>query len=157
MIRAARILTLLITASLLSGCGLWGKVTGQEKRAREQVRQLQELRQKCERYADRFAGTVLESLMPAVDRSDDPQTYNDLSYWALTQLNSAYTIATGPSPVLCQLDFVVLATLSRFVIEDTLVELDGDALSEIPAAYRMLERRRGQTPRRCSLHSSSTS
>jgi hypothetical protein len=139
MIRAARILTLLITASLLSGCGLWGKVTGQEKRAREQVRQLQELRQKCERYADRFAGTVLESLMPAVDRSDDPQTYNDLSYWALTQLNSAYTIATGPSPVLCQLDFVVLATLSRFVIEDTLVELDGDALSEIPVAYRMLE------------------
>ncbi len=128
-----------VIAIALSGCGLWAKVTGQERRAQEQARQIEALQQKCERYADRFAGTVLESVRPVVNRTEDPQTHSQLSYWALTQLNSAYTIATGPSPILCQLDFVVLATLSRMVVEDTLVELDGDVLSEIPAVYRKLE------------------
>jgi hypothetical protein len=129
----------LLVAALLSGCGLWAKVTGQEKRAREQARQFEQLRQKCERYADNFAGTVLETVRPALDRVDDPRAFNQLSFWALTQLNSAYTIATGPSPILCQLDFVVLATLSRMVVEDTLIEIDGDLLGELPAAYRALE------------------
>ncbi len=129
----------LLVAALLSGCGLWAKVTGQEKRAREQARQFEQLRQKCERYADNFAGTVLETVRPALDRVDDPRAFNKLSFWALTQLNSAYTIATGPSPILCQLDFVVLATLSRMVVEDTLIEIDGDLLGELPAAYRALE------------------
>jgi len=130
---------LLLAAALLSGCGLWAKVTGQEKRAQEQARQFEQLRQNCERYADRFAGEVLETVRPVIDRIDDPQTFSQLSYWTLTQLNSAYTIATGPSPVLCQLDFVVLATLSRMVVEETFVKRDGDELAGIPAAYRALE------------------
>jgi hypothetical protein len=137
--RPARVAMLLLTAALLSGCGLWAKVSGQEKRAQQQARQIEELRQNCERYADRFAGVVLETVRPTIDRIDDPRTFSQLIYWTLTQLNSAYTIATGPNPVLCQLDFVVLATLSRMVVEETFVERDGDELAGIPAAYRGLE------------------
>jgi hypothetical protein len=65
--------------------------------------------------------------------------YNRLLGWQMSQLNAAYTIATGPSPILCQLDFVVLATLSRMVAEDTLSALAGDLTSALPAMYRELE------------------
>ena len=137
--RAARIMLPLLMAASLSGCGLWAKVTGEEKRAEESARQFEELRQRCERYADNFAGTVIETINPIVDRVDDPKAFAQLSYWALTQLNSAYTIATGPSPVICHLDFVVLASLSRMVAEDTLVGLHPDVAAKIPAVYRELE------------------
>lgn len=137
--KAARVVLPLLLALLLSGCGLWAKITGAERRAEEKARQFEELRHRCERFADNFAGTVLETINPLADRVDDPEAFRQLSYWALTQLNSAYTIATGPSPVVCHLDFVVLASLSRMVAEDTLVELNRDALAGIPAVYRSLE------------------
>jgi hypothetical protein len=57
----------------------------------------------------------------------------------MSQLNAAYTIATGPSPILCQLDFVVLATLSRMVVEDTPGALIGGSPSPALALYRELE------------------
>jgi len=123
----------------LSGCGLWAKITGQERRAREQAQQLTELQHRCERFADRYAGHVIESIAPVVDAVDDPVDYDRLVYWQLTQVNSAYTIATGPNPVLCHLDFVVLATLSRMVVEDTLVLIDADVLEPVLTLYRQLE------------------
>ncbi len=135
-----RLLILLVAALAVPGCGLWSKVTGQERRAEEQAQQLNEIQQTCQRFADGFAGQVLESVGPLMVRATDVAIVDQLSYWQITQLNSAYTIATGPSPVLCQLDFVVLATLSRMVVEDTLVGLDGDLLGSLAAVYQDLER-----------------
>jgi hypothetical protein len=134
-----RILALVLMASLLGGCGLWAKITGQERRAQETAQKLEEMRQTCQRFADNYVGRILEVTAPIVDRTGSPDTFNQLSYWQLTQVNSAYTVATGPSPILCHLDFVVLTSLSRMVVEDTLLELDGNLLSPLPAAYRELE------------------
>ena len=135
-----RLLTLILVAAVVSGCGLWSKVTGEEKRAEEQAQQLSEIQQTCQRFADGFAGKVLEYVSPIMKGSGDRAIVDGLSYWQITQLNSAYTIATGPSPILCHLDFVVLTTLSRMVVEDTLIELDDDLLAPLVAVYRDLER-----------------
>ncbi len=135
-----RLLILMLVAAAATGCGSFGRVTGQEHRAREQTEQLASIQQTCQRYADAFAGRVLESSGPIKRRSTDPEVINALIVWQLTQLNSAYTIATGPSPVLCLLDFVVLATLSRMVVEDTLIASNGDLMGPLASVYRDLER-----------------
>jgi hypothetical protein len=135
-----RLPILIVVVTTVSGCGLWSKVTGEERRAEKQAEQLNRIQQTCLRFADGFAGQVLESVGPLMKQATDGGIVDQLSYWQITQLNSAYTIATGPSPALCQLDFVVLATLSRMVVEDTLVALDGDLLGSLPAVYRDLER-----------------
>ncbi len=135
-----RLLLLIVVATTVTGCGLWSKVTGEERRAEKQAEQLNRIQQTCLRFADGFAGQVLESVGPLMKQATDPGIVDQLSYWQITQLNSAYTIATGPSPALCQLDFVVLATLSRMVVEDTLVGLDEDLLGPLTAVYRDLER-----------------
>lgn len=135
-----RLLILIVVATTVTGCGLWSKVTGEERRAEQQAQQLAKIQQSCLRFADGFSGQVLESVGPLMKQATDVRIVDQLSYWQITQLNSAYTIATGPSPVLCQLDFVVLATLSRMVVEDTLVGLDDDLLGSLPDVYRDLER-----------------
>jgi hypothetical protein len=134
-----RVVLLLLVSAALQGCGLWAKVTGAEKRAQEQSQQLVELQQRCQRYADGYAGRVLETVGPLVRQATEAEVVNGLLSWEISQLNSVYTIATGPNPVVCQLDFVVLATLSRMVVEDTLVQLDDDLVGPLPAAYRELE------------------
>ena len=135
-----RLLILIVVATTVTGCGLWSKVTGEQRRAEQQAQRLNEIQQTCQRFADSFAGTVLEIVGPLMKQSTELTIVNQLSYWQITQLNSAYTIATGPSPILCQLDFVVLATLSRMVVEDTLTGLDEELLRPLVPAYRDLER-----------------
>ncbi len=108
-----RLLTLILVTSLVSGCGMWSKVTGEERRSEKQAQQLSQVQQTCQRFADGFAGKVLEYVSPIIKRSADLAIVDGLSYWQITQLNSAYTIATGASPILCHLDFVVLK-LERF-------------------------------------------
>jgi hypothetical protein len=98
------------------------------------------LQQKCQRYADSYAGQVLETVGSMKKQASDPQAYNRLLAWQISQLNAAYTIATGPSPILCQLDFVVLATLSRMVVEDSPAALTGGPSGPALAMYHELER-----------------
>ena len=98
-----------------------------------------EIQQTCQRYADGYAGQVLETFGPMKRLASDPQIANHLLSWQISQLNSAYTIATGPNPVVCELDFVVLATLSRMVAEDSLATLDGDRTAPLTTTYRQLE------------------
>jgi hypothetical protein len=112
---------------------------GQERRAQEATAQLAELSQTCQRFADNYVGQVLEVTGPIVESTRSADTLNQRSCWMLTQVNSAYTNATGPSPILCYLDFVVLASLSRMVAEDTLIDIDGDLMSPLLAVYRGLE------------------
>ena len=133
------VLLVLLVSAALPGCSLWSTVTGKERRAQEQAQRVDEIQNLCQRFADRFAGVVLESVAPVAASTRDPRLVGTLKYWELTQLNSAYTIATGPNPVACPLDFVVLTTLSRMVVEDTLVELDSELMRSLPAVYRDLE------------------
>lgn len=139
MKNAHRLAVFLLIATVLPGCSLWPKISGKEQKAQQQSQQLAEMQQKCQRYADGYAGQVLEAIGPMKQRAIDPAVFNKLLSWQITQLNSAYTIATGPSPIVCQLDFVVLATLSRIVVEDTLAGLGGDLTRSLSKVYRDLE------------------
>ena len=96
-----RLVLLVLVAAAATGCGSFGRVTGQERRAQDQAQQLAGTQQTCQRYADGFAGKVLESAGPIKQRSSDPEIVNVLIVWQLTQLNSAYTIATGPRRSAC--------------------------------------------------------
>jgi hypothetical protein len=130
---------LLLFAATLPACGTWSKLTGKDQEAQEQAQRLEQLQQKCQRYADSYAGQVLETVGAMKKQTDHPETFNRLLAWQMSQLNAAYTIATGPSPILCQLDFVVLATLSRMVVEDSPSALTGGVTSPVMALYRDLE------------------
>jgi hypothetical protein len=58
----------------------------------------------------------------------------------LSQATAAYTIASGPSPVVNAVDIVVLATLSRMVIDDAWSgERFGDRAALLRSAYHRLE------------------
>ncbi len=133
-------LVLLLSASVaLSGCGLWRKISGEERRAKEAAEQVSEMRQRCERYADSYAGRVLQSVGSVLQQTSDPVVYDRLTGWQLTQVNAAYTIATGESPLACALDFVVLATLSRLVVEESDGGSHTDQAAELKKLYRDIE------------------
>ena len=133
-------LALMLIAAALPGCGTWSRLTGKDQEAHEQALRLEQLQQKCQRYADSYAGQVLETVGSMKRQTSDPQAYHRLLAWQMSQLNAAYTIATGPSPILCQLDFVVLATLSRMVVEDSPAALTGGPSGPALATYHELER-----------------
>ena len=138
--RAAAWLVLLLSASIaLSGCGLWRKISGEERRAKEAAAEVSEMRQRCERYADSYAGRVLQSVAGVLHGTSDPHVYDQLTAFQLTQVNAAYTIATGESPLACALDFVVLATLSRLVVEESAAESGSLRAAELNKLYRDIE------------------
>ena len=132
-------LALMLIAAALTGCGTWSRLTGKDQEAQEQALRLEQLQQKCQRFADSYAGQVLETVGSMKKQASDPHAYNRLLAWQMSQLNAAYTIATGPSPILCQLDFVVLATLSRMVVEDSPNAFKDGSESPALAMYRELE------------------
>jgi hypothetical protein len=139
--RALACLVLLLCASMaLSGCGLWRKITGEDRRAKEAAAQETELRQRCERYSDTYSGRILESVGKRIAGSSDPEEYLRLAAWQVSQVNAAYTIATGESALACSLDFVVLATLSRLVVQGpTAMNASGD-LQFLVKMYEDLEK-----------------
>jgi hypothetical protein len=129
----------MLVAMTLTGCGTWSRLTGKDQEAQEQAQRLEQLQQKCQRYADSYAGQVLETVGSMKKQTSDPHAFNRLLAWQMSQLNAAYTIATGPSPILCQLDFVVLATLSRMVVQDSPAGFTDGSESTALAMYRELE------------------
>ncbi len=103
--------------------------------------QLQEWQARGMRFADEYVGRVVEETGRFRVGFDDPARQLQLSNWMLTQANSAYTIAAGPSPVVNILDLVTLATLSRMVIEDTVIPLYPEQGAALLALHRDLEAR----------------
>jgi hypothetical protein len=123
-----------------SGCGLISKMSGAEAKAEAQAMQLQELQLRVMRFADEYAGAIGEPVMIFQQQTKDANERLAAQNWRLTQSTSAYTIATGPNPVTNALDMVVLATLSRMVMEDSWVqEKYGERALPIRDAHRKLE------------------
>jgi hypothetical protein len=106
----------------------------------KQAEQLQILQLRNQRFADEYVGSIIQPIRQfqastgnAVDRLDSQD-------WMLSQATAAYTIASGPSPVLNVADMVVLATLSRMVIDEAWVgERFGDRAAALRDAYHRLE------------------
>jgi hypothetical protein len=136
------VLTLVVLACALSvaaGCKSmprWASRDESERRAAH----LQEVQLKVMRYADDYSARITDPLEALNLQSDSPEQRLVAHDWRIMQSTSAYTIASGANPVVNALDMVVLATLSRIVVEDYIGRLAGARASPLLEAHRDLER-----------------
>jgi hypothetical protein len=112
-----------------------------DKRAvRAPTQQLQNLQLSVMRFADEYVGRTGEVLNQFQASAERPEERLRTQSWKLQQATSAYTIASGPNPVSNALDMVVLASLSRLVLDDAWVgDAYGARAAPVQATYRALE------------------
>jgi hypothetical protein len=135
-------LLVLGAVALSADCSMIDRLSGRKEAAEQRAAALQLLQLKVMRFGDEYAGGVIEPIQRFQQTTDDPAERLGAQNWMITQATSAYTIASGPNPVTNALDMVVLATLSRMVIEDAWVgERYGDRALPLRDAHRRLEPR----------------
>ena len=111
-----------------------------EQAASQQAQQLLILQFRVMRFADGYVGSIVEPLQAFRAGTSNAQDRLMAQSWQVSQATAAYTIATGPSAVVNALDMIVLATLSRMVIEDDwITKRFGERATPVREAYRRLE------------------
>jgi hypothetical protein len=123
----------------LAGCSTIRSMMPAAREAKRFQELHRELQAKCMRFADQYVGRVVEESTLFEEGSADPRRRALVSSWKLSQANSAYSIAAGESAVVSALDFVTLATLSRMVIEDTVVPEFPEGAEPLLETHRQLE------------------
>jgi hypothetical protein len=144
--RPARLnVILLVTpllAALLCSCSFLTQFLPSEKEAQQRVLDIRNLQLSVMRFADEYAGRVGEAIALYQQRTQDGQERLKAQNWRVQQTQSAYEIASGPNAVTNALDMVVLASLSRMVIEDAWArEKDPDQIADLREAHVSLEQR----------------
>lgn len=138
--RPVLVLALLICAlAACAGCKSmprWASRDESERRAA----QLQEVQLKVMRYADDYSAAIADPLEQLNLQSDSAELRLVAHDWRIMQSTAAYTIASGANPVINALDMVVLATLSRMVVEDYVATLPGARAAPLLEVHRDLER-----------------
>ena len=131
---------LLLTGALAvaTGCSTMQRWTSRDESERRATR-LQEIQLKVMRYADDYAGRMRDPLAELSVQSSSPERRLNVQNWRITQTTAAYTIASGPNPIVNALDMVVLATLSRMVVEQFWQDAPGEPRALVDA-HRNLER-----------------
>jgi hypothetical protein len=130
----------LTLAVALCGCKTIESVDPRKRAAEQQAQQLQLLQQEVMRFADEYVGRSREALNDFQKTLKTPDERLLAQNWKVQQASSAYTIASGPSPISNAADMVVLATLSRMVIDDLFVRDQFGARAEpLQQTYRSLE------------------
>jgi hypothetical protein len=136
LVRSLTLMTL--AASLLAGCGTLAPFLPGQQEARRAAEQSHDLQLRVMRFADRYAGRTNDALL---DFQGSPEDRLRAQTWKLQQSQAAYSIATGPDPVTNALDMVVLASLSRMVVDDwSVTERYGDRARPLQETHRELER-----------------
>ena len=123
----AALLCIVAPGLIAGGCATLRRQMPSVKESEAKAAQLQELNLSVMRFADEYVGRVREAMMRFQATETSPEARLAAQDWKLQQADAAYTIASGPSPVTNALDMVVLATLSRMVLEDTWMQ---DSYSE---------------------------
>lgn len=115
-----RLRTVLLTAlvCLAGGCSTISQHMPAQREAAARAEQLQQTQLRVMRFADEYAGRVREATAGFQATQKTPGERLAVQGWKVQQCESAYTIASGPNALVNALDMVVLATLSRMVIED---------------------------------------
>jgi len=108
----------LALAVVLCGCRTIEKADPRKRAAEERTQHLQKLQLEVMRFADEYAGRSREAVTQFQNGLEDPDERLVAQNWKVQQASSAYTIASGPNPVSNALDMVVLASLSRMVVDD---------------------------------------
>jgi hypothetical protein len=91
------------------------------------------------RFADSYVASVAQAADEFGAKVGTPKARLAALKWKLGQATSAYTDATGPSPVVNALDILVLVTVTRMVAEDYGVETFGDAILPLLETQRQQE------------------
>jgi hypothetical protein len=131
-----------IAVLTVAGCSILANHTGHKASASKEAGELQELQLGVMRFADEYAGSVIEPVQRFQLTTDIAEERLIAQNWKLSQSTAAYTIGSGPNPVANAVDMVVLATLSRMAIEDAWVgERYGERAAPLRDAHRRLEQR----------------
>jgi hypothetical protein len=129
-----------VVALALSGCSTIRHVFHSGDQSSRRNEQLQILQLKNMRFADDFVGSIVGPIRQFQASTEDAADRLTAQNWMLSQATAAYTIASGPSPVVNAVDMVVLATLSRMVIDDAWsAERFGERAAALRGAYLRLE------------------
>lgn len=136
----AALLCIVAAGLLAGGCATIRRQMPSVKESEAKAAQLRELDLSVMRFADDYVGRVREAMMRFQATETTPEGRLAAQDWKLQQADAAYTIASGPSPVTNALDFVVLATLSRMVLEDSWIqERFGERGRKVAEMQRQLE------------------
>ncbi|HLN49834.1 MAG TPA: hypothetical protein VK251_10035 [Steroidobacteraceae bacterium] len=128
------------TVVLLSGCATIRKVFHMDDKSNKAAEQLQIQQHRVMRFADEYVGLIavpIRQLQASTDNAEDRLAAQN---WLLSQATAAYIIASGPSPVVNTVDMIVLAMLSRMVIDEAWVkERFGERAVPVRDEYNRLE------------------
>lgn len=97
------------------------------------------LQNQVQRVADTYAATVAQAVDDMELRLTNSDSRIEGLRWKLSQANAAFVDATGPNPALNVLDLVVLATVSRMVMEDEIRRYFGADGEGLLQTHRQLE------------------
>jgi hypothetical protein len=126
----------------VAGCSTFQKIKSGNREAAMKAQQAHDLQFKVMRFADEYAGGVNESLGRMQKAATTAEERLALESWKLQQAESAFTIASGPNWTANAVDMVVLASLSRMVLEDVWVkETYGARAQPAVEAHIRLEKR----------------
>ena len=113
-----RIVLLAAVICLGGGCSTITQMMPSHKEAEARAEALRETQLKVMRFADEYAGRVQEVSSRFQVAEKRPEERLVAQAWKVQQSEAAYTIASGPNSLVNVLDMVVLASLSRLVIEE---------------------------------------
>jgi hypothetical protein len=105
-------------ACLLVGCTTVREMTPAYHHAQERARTLDQLQLTVMRFSDEYCTRVVDGANRFQATAQTPEERLQAQRWKINQCQSVWIDATGPHPALNTLDIVVLATLSRMVIDD---------------------------------------
>jgi hypothetical protein len=111
------LMTLMLMLAWLTGCTMLPRLFGNDHAA-QRAQELEELQGKGMRFADQYVGRMIAPINALQTADSTPTERLAAQAWKVSQATSAYTIASGSNPHANALDFVVLATLSRMVVQD---------------------------------------
>ena len=134
------VLTLLTGAlAVAAGCSTLQRWSSRDESERQATR-LQEVQLNVMRYADEYGGRIRDPLAALNVQSSSAEARLTAQNWRITQTTAAYTIASGPKPIVNALDMIVLATLSRMAVEQQWQNDPSVPAQALLDAHRELER-----------------
>jgi len=129
-----------LAAVALCGCSTIKQMFHMDQGESQRAQQLLVLQFRVMRFADGYVGAIIEPMQVFRAGTSNAEDRLMAQNWQVSQATAAYTIATGPSAVVNALDMIVLATLSRMVVEDEwITERFGERATPLREVYRRLE------------------
>ena len=131
--------TIVIATFALVSCSTLQKMTPSHERAQERTQEIERVQLTTMRYSDQYRSLVVEGVNSFLAGAITPEERLIAQNWKVLQVEAVYTDAGGPNPALNALDIVVLATLSRMVIDDEWAQY-GERIQLLRKTHHDLER-----------------